>query len=179
MNKNILTIIVLVVIVAAGIWYWKSTYNVAVPTIGSNTGDEKEILTYADPQGVFSFKYPSDFIVTGRELNTFATVKIPRGYFPQTNFSEATLTISSTGPSTDSDCKGTTNSREPAAGNIYDTTTTKKIYDGDCYVFEYIIHSTNIGNYDPSQEIKAFDEDQVKEDLDEIVDSFEYLVNSD
>jgi hypothetical protein len=176
MNRKFLTILILILIVGVGIWYWKADQNVL--NTGDNT-DREEKVVYTDPQGVFRFKYPSNFIVSGREGAVVASVRTPEEYLPRTNFSDTKLTINWAGGGTDATCSSTNTTQEAAAGNLYETTTVKKIYDGDCYTFEYVIHSTNIGNYDPGQGITEFDKAEVKEDFDDIIDSFEYLVNSD
>lgn len=157
------------IILIAGLALWFTKENKIV----------SNLKTYADPQGVFSFKYPETFSVSGREGTTLATISIPRGYLPQTNFSEAKLMITFSSGATDATCSGTTNTSDAGAGNFYETTTSKKIYDGDCYTFEYVIHSTNIYNYDPDQGIKVFDKAKVKGELESVIKSFKYLVNSD
>lgn len=140
----------------------------------------EELKTYTDPEGVFSFKYPLGFEVSGREGAIVSEINIPKSYMPKTNFSDAKLTINwSNQPSDIKNCHGETNTSDAGAGNFYETTTVKRIYDGDCYSFEYTIHSTNIGNYDPSQGIKEFDKVKIKSDLNGVINSFKYLVNSD
>lgn len=116
---------------------------------------------------------------------------------PKTNFSEATLTVgTSAEPSAVSNCltynptggpvqpattktiNGTTytvlHSADAAAGNRYDTTSYRTVRGSQCYVIEYTIHSTAIGNYDPSQGIKEFDRGAVTAVMEGIVQSFRF-----
>ena len=176
MNKTVTWLIIVILLAALALWY-KDYRN--VPSTTYTTPIENNLVTYTDSQGVFSFQYPKEFSVTGRASSTVAKVSVPRSYMPSTNFSEAELTITSTSGATDATCGGRSDTAEAAAGNRYETTTIKKIYDGDCYTFEYIIHSTNIQNYDPSQGVKEFDKKKMVADLEDIVLSFKYLVNSD
>ena len=141
---------------------------------------ESGVKTYTDPEGVFSFKYPLGSEISGRDGALLAELKLPRSNMPKTNFSEAKLTINWSNQPTDiNNCSGRTDTSDAGAGNFYETTVVKKIYDGDCYSFEYTIHSTNIQNYDPSQGIKEFDKAKIKSDLESVISSFKYLVNSD
>jgi Tfp pilus assembly protein PilW len=154
----------------------------------------------------FSVNPGDGVFTTDWELNNLkknglllATVTIPRSYMPQTNFSEAKLTF---GKSSDTnaiknclvDNSGTKIVGQPAtvsgypftkfifsdagAGNFYDTTSYKGIVGGDCYVVEYTIHSTNIGNYDPSQGITEFDKTKITKDMESVVRSLRFIVAS-
>ena len=131
-----------------------------------------------------------------------ARVLVQKTYMPGTNFSDAKFTV---GRSTDvkaiKSCltpvlsnevvksdgevkisgysfKKST-SREGAAGNFYETTNYRGIVDGDCYAIGYTIHSTNIGNYSPDQGIKEFDRTKIVSELEKIVKSFKFIINSD
>ncbi|HLP86768.1 MAG TPA: hypothetical protein VK153_02735 [Candidatus Paceibacterota bacterium] len=128
-----------------------------------------------------------------------ASVIVPKTYMPGTNFSEARLTIGRvTSPKGIKSCTVDTNnekkdgeknidiytftkftSNDAAAGNRYDTTSYRGIMDGDCYALEYTIHSTNIDNYPPEQQIKEFDKTKIQSDLEKIISSFEFLISSD
>lgn len=125
-----------------------------------------------------------------------AEVIIPRTFMPSTNFSEAKFTI---GTSVDADAienclqynlgnQVTTtpvmiNGREftkinfsdAGAGNFYETTTYRTIYNNQCYAIEYIIHSTNIGNYSPDQGMVEFDKAKITSIIEGIVNSFKFL----
>lgn len=129
-----------------------------------------------------------------------ARVSIPKIYMPNTNFSNAYLTIgASTDPKEISACgtdmtngevlSGTKNISgypftkfvlgDAGAGNLYETTSYRGLLDGDCYVIEYTIHSTSIGNYSTEQGIKEFDKTKVQNEFETIIQSFKFLVNSD
>ena len=129
-----------------------------------------------------------------------ASVVIPKTYMPNTNFSDARFTI---GRSTDANeiktCminatngekKGETTTisgynfvkfslNDAGAGNFYETTSYRGIVDGDCYAIEYTIHSTNIGNYSPNQGIIEFDKSAIQNDVEKIIKSFKFTINSD
>jgi len=132
---------------------------------------------------------------------TLAKVLIPKTYVPNTNFSSATMSI---GASTDikeiSSCtsatalngeviKGSTTisgypftkffSTDAGAGNYYETMSYRGLLDGDCYALEYTIHSTNIANYSPEQNIKEFDKEEIENEFESMIQSFKFLVNSD
>ena len=66
-------------------------------------------------------------------------------------------------------------SSDPGAGNIYDTTSYRTVRNGQCYAIEYTIHSSQIGNYDPSMGIKAFDSTAVTAMMESMVQSFKFL----
>ncbi|HVX38696.1 MAG TPA: MliC family protein [Gemmatimonadaceae bacterium] len=121
-----------------------------------------------------------------------AVVDVPRSLQPGTNFQGARFTI---GVSTDStavaQCTRATNGEEAAgqvtiggasyamftladaaAGNLYRTTSARRLAGDRCVAVEYTIHSTNIGNYDPSQHVRAFDIAAVRRVLDGMLRSF-------
>lgn len=178
MNKNFLLILLVIAIVGVvGGFKYKDMFGTREPVQVEEV--EVGIKTYKDPEGVFTFKYPEEFSVTGREERILARVRVPREYMPGTNFSEAELTIGWESGATDESCGGDSDSKEAAAGNLYETYIHQQIHDGDCYEFAYTIHSTNIGNYDPNQGVKEFDKEKVKNDLNKIIQSFKYLLNSD
>jgi hypothetical protein len=128
-----------------------------------------------------------------------ASVTIPRTFMPETNFSNARFTVGvSTDPRQIKSCMtqathGETKEGEvtiagypftkftladAATGNRYDTTSYRGILDGDCYVIEYTIHSTNMENYSPDQGITEFDKSAVVNELEKMVESFRFLVNA-
>jgi hypothetical protein len=170
-----------------------------------------EIFTASN--GSFSFNYgaffsaaagtnilSTDWKLNAKEKGTLlATVIIPRGYMPQTNFSEGKLTIGkssdktaiknclvNTSVSNNNTEKATVSgypvtkftSGDAGAGNFYETTSYRGIIGGDCYSFEYTIHSTNIGNYSPDQGIKEFDKNKIVNDLESVLKSLRLIVAS-
>ncbi len=130
-----------------------------------------------------------------------AILSIPRTYLPGTNFADARLTVGrSSAASAIKSCTvvTTTNNEKSVgaatvggfpfskftsngagAGNFYETTSYRGIVDGDCYAIEYTIHSTNIGNYSPDQGIKEFDKIKIQTELENIIKSLKFLINSD
>lgn len=64
---------------------------------------------------------------------------------------------------------------EVGLGNYYDSTSYRTIHDGKCYVVEYTIHSVNLRNFDPSQNIQEFDTEFVVETLESMVKSFKFI----
>lgn len=126
-----------------------------------------------------------------------AKATLDRSFQPSTNFSEATLTVgTSADPSAVATCltynpsgppattapkvtiNGTTysvlQSSDAAAGNRYVTASYRAVRNNQCYVVEYTIHSTALGNYDPSQGIKQFDTAAVTQIMEGIVQSFRF-----
>ncbi|HEX3048598.1 MAG TPA: MliC family protein [Bacillota bacterium] len=125
-----------------------------------------------------------------------ALVSIPGTFAPQTNFSGAEFTIGRS-----SDPEAVKNSfikpqgygvlEEPVkfggvsftkytfsdagAGNLYVTTSYRTRRGEGCYVVEYTIHSTNIGNYSPDQGITEFDKAMITGVLEGMVRSFRFL----
>jgi len=178
--------------------------------------DKDCMIEFKENNGKFIFNYnpffkayqPNEDILSNDwRINTkakgliLAKVLIPKTYLPNTNFSNAFMSI---GASTDikeiSSCtsatalngevfKGTTNingypftkfySSDAGAGNFYETTSYRGLLDGDCYALEYTIHSTNIGNYSPKQNIKEFNKINIESEFESMIQSFKFLVNSD
>jgi membrane-bound inhibitor of C-type lysozyme len=125
-----------------------------------------------------------------------AVVGIPQTYLPKTNFGEAKFTVStSADPDEVKNClisnygsfstttKVTIGDRkftkitftDAGAGNYYDVTTYRTVYNGQCYAVEYLIHSLNIGNYTPDQGIKQFDRLKISLALEGMAQSFKFL----
>lgn len=120
---------------------------------------------------------------------------ISRDVQPLTNFAGAIFTVgTSADPDAVRDCLIPTNGEvakgvatinavayqkfilgDAAAGNYYDTTSYRTLRDEQCYAVEYTIHSTNIGNYDPSQGIKEYNTHAVVSVLELAAQSFTFL----
>lgn len=164
--------------------------------------------------GGFSIAYPLDFPTdTGAVIPStdwrynspeanrgvlFFALTIPKAFEPQTNFSEAKLTVgASRSGSAVSDClagdsnggpmtttstatiNGTTfvifHSSDAGAGNLYETTSYRTIHAGQCYAVEYTIHSSQIANYPAEYGLKPFDKAKLTDVLDRIVGTFRFL----
>lgn len=172
------------------------------------------LRTFTEQDGLFSFHYNPYFSVfedkkmlsTNWRLDTthtgilLARLDVPRSYFPQTNFSGATLTI---GQSSDhneiTQCMAplhderTTSTEvlidnfparkyvwtDVAAGNYYETISYHTIVDGDCFVIEYTLHFTAIANYSPDQKITEFDKEKITNNIEQIIHSITFHINSD
>jgi membrane-bound inhibitor of C-type lysozyme len=142
--------------------------------------------------------YSQNWAVGSDKLGLLLTVvNIPKSFMPaKTNFSEAKFTVgTSVDPDAIKNCLiynfggvGTTsdvivNNRkftkmnfiDVGAGNYYDTTSYRTVYNGQCYAIEYTIHSSSINNYSPDQGIKAFDKTKIIHVLDGIIGSFKFL----
>ncbi|MFZ2804167.1 MAG: MliC family protein [Patescibacteria group bacterium] len=127
-----------------------------------------------------------------------AEVDLPSSMQPNTNLVDAKLTVGTsadteaiatclTQPSgyqqTPSSAPVTVNgvtftkfiSGDNGAGNIYDITSYRTLRNSQCYAVEYVIHSGNIGNYDPSAGISMFDEQAIQNTMEGIVQSFTFL----
>ena len=125
-----------------------------------------------------------------------ALVTIPRQFATRTNFSGAEFSIGqSSDPEAVNNCfveprgygvqteqvklAGVSFTKytfsDAGAGNLYETTSYRTKRGDGCYVVEYTIHSTNIGNYPPDQGIKEFDKGRVIEVLEGMVRGFRFL----
>lgn len=154
-----------------------------------------EGLTISGGEMGYTQNWRANATTTGLVL---VQVVMPKSSQPKTNFSEAKFTVGvSSDPSAISLCQTATNGeqsagavtingvkfaktnlRDAGAGNFYDTTSYRALLDGDCFALEYTIHSTNLGNYDPSQGIKQFDKQKVVDGFEGIVKSFQFTISS-
>lgn len=196
----------------------KETFeNISAINFDSNSTfikNESCVENFTSANNIFSLSYNSFFkLYDGKNSGTkdwrldakqdgilLARITIPRTYMPNTNFSDANLTIGvSTNPQAIKSCASDMSNGEinggvktisgypfsklllsgAGAGNLYETTSYRGLLDGDCYVLEYTIHSTNIGNYPPEQGVKEFDKNKIQNELETIINSFKFLVNSD
>ncbi|MDD3284532.1 MAG: MliC family protein [Patescibacteria group bacterium] len=178
--------------------------NIKFDKISTSTSifiDNSEIFSFSFPsEFVLSggeIGYSQNWAQQSTNLGlVLAQIVIPREFIQSTNFSEAKFTV---GVSADTDAvkncliynlgnststtKATINNHEftkisfadAGAGNFYETTTYRTIYNDECYAIEYTIHSTNIGNYSPDQGIIEFDKVKITEIFEKIVMSFNFL----
>jgi len=164
--------------------------------------DASKTFSFAYPN-MFSLyggdgSYAADWRAQTTDLGLLlAAVQVPRSYQPATNFSEAKFTVgTSSDPKAVASClteenmnpgaaistvliNGNTFTKismsDAGAGNFYDTTSYRAVRNGQCYVVEYTIHSTNIGNYSPDQHISQFDKVKVQGVLENMVQSFKFI----
>ena len=151
---------------------------------------------YEDIVARFSIAHPIDFVTDStRDGEIFFTLAIPATFLPQTNFSEAILTVARRiGSQAVARCLDALSnesiagvqridnlpftiftSSETAAENRYLTASYRGRIGNVCYVIEYVIHSTALEEYPPEYRLKAFDEQKVKEALDRITGTFRLL----
>jgi hypothetical protein len=150
-------------------------------------------FTVSGMQGTPSQSWQYNSTSTG---NLEATLVIPKSYEPQTNFSDARFTVGdSDAPQALEQCAVAPGNNEnmaisretingipfnkitygdAGAGNFYEVTSYQAIRNGRCYAVEYVIHSTNIGNYPPEAGISQFDKAKVQDILEGIVHSFKF-----
>lgn len=126
------------------------------------------------------------------------TLMIPRAFDPQTNFSDAKLTVGysankeaiagclAPGPAMGPSAAATSSviingtsftvfhAADAGAGNYYETTSYRTFYAGQCWAVEYTIHSSQIANYPASYELQPFDRAMVTGVLDRIVGTFRF-----
>jgi len=124
-----------------------------------------------------------------------AKILVPKSYVPGTNFSDATFTVGVSGnPSALATCiqnpngtRGTATAttingipftklffQDAGAGNRYDTTSYRTVYDHMCYVVEYTIHYGVFQNY-PAGSIQEFNEASLQETLTHVAESFQFI----
>jgi hypothetical protein len=190
-----------------------------INAISTSTAENASGNYYNDPEewqidannGTFSIAYPIDFqiddnhsaaLVDDWSINAFGTtgikaftLTVPKAFAPQTNFSDATLTVGTSkdatavheclSPSTEgpSNLATTTingiyftvfTSSDAGAGNYYETTSYRTLHNGTCYAIEYTIHSAQIADYPASYNLQPFDEQKIDSLMQNIVDTFRF-----
>lgn len=219
----ILLIIGLVVGFYAGSYYESGQTDEGVSTTTPVLGVSSTSTTVAyyknvnawqkdsETESGFSLAYPLDFPVTtgsakvpsadwslaahGTLGNLILTLTIPKAFEPQTNFSEAKLTVGTSaaakavasctiagqGEVTNGtkDIGGVTFSvfaaGDAGAGNLYESTSYRALHNGRCYAAEYTIHSTQLANYPSEYGLTQFDKTKLTDVLDRIVGTFTFL----
>lgn len=153
---------------------------------------------YAPSGGDIGYTQDWSYLSTFGDMGLIlARVNISKDFFAEkTNFGEARFTVgTSVAPGAVKNClnfqyadqgkMSTTiiNGRQftkiqftdAGAGNLYETTSYRTVYNNQCYALEYMIHSSNIQNYDPSQGVKAFDKAKVTSVLEGMTQSFKFI----
>jgi hypothetical protein len=171
-----------------------------------------EWQTDTNSAGGFTVAYPIDFNTTdnsspkpatGWRINStvsgrnYFTLVVPKAFEPQTNFSDATLTVGSSANNIaikqclDADPSGgpavatssavingisftVFHTSDAGAGNFYETTSYRTLHAGQCYAVEYTIHSNQVANYPSSYNLREFNEAKATSLLDGIVDTFKF-----
>ena len=152
-------------------------YDPAIVTVASESQDQHWRNESADPGTLW------------------AMAVLPREFEPKTNFSEARLIVGSSLNSVSlNNCMKEENGMQKigtetmngtnftvfkgggaGAGNFYDVTGYRTMRAGQCYSVEFMIHTTNIGNYPPEMGIKEFDKGKVLDVLGGMLQSFKFL----
>ncbi len=179
-------------------------------------GDTAEWQTDANNvAGGFSIAYPIDFPVQdnyslssstdwrvgadGTQGTLYLTLTVPKAFEPQTNFSDARLTVGASGnaaararcleaDATRGPAAGPTStamiggvpftvfrSSDAGAGNYYDTTSYRTIRNGMCYAIEYTVHSAQIYNYPASYGLRPFSAAKIDALMENVVGTFKFL----
>lgn len=218
MKKIFGVMIILAIIGVVAFFLWKANKANDVTNTSTNeavvtptntveeqpTGEESEMQAYTNNEYKFTFEYSADFKKLSDDDNArlpwsfesskpgarLVSVELPKEFAPQSNFSEATVSVGVTNDATevaaciigDSEpaekkvINGATfvktSSSDAGAGNLYETVSYRIVRDGVCMALEQTIHSTNIGNYSPEQGIKEFNKAKVQAALDEVINSF-------
>jgi hypothetical protein len=121
------------------------------------------------------------------------TLTLSRDFLPNTNFSDGTVSVGASNEDAalenclvaENGEKGVTvplpdptfkvlEQTGAGAGNFYEVRSYRTLRNGYCIALERMIHSTNIFNYDPSQNITEFDRAAVEDILDRVIYSFHF-----
>jgi len=222
MKKEYLILSIVVVVAAAAVIAWflwlKSneptpvvttpTEQVVVPANPNNEPVEPAIgmQKYSNTEYAFSLEYSADFkklsdddmarlpwsygsAKPGRRL---FTIELAKDFMPQTNFSEAIVSVGVSADAADvaacllSD-SGTAEKEvinttsftkiafsDAGAGNFYETKSYRVLRNNVCLALEATTHSTNIDNYPPEQGIKKFDAPKIDAALNTVIQSFRF-----
>jgi hypothetical protein len=216
-------LVIVIVVIFAGVAFYlgvEQGKNESVQTSSVATSTDttdyyqnvSEWQTDSDTSGGFSIAYPIDFdteqdpspaLSTSWRVNStdpgvlLFSLTIPKAFEPQTNFSDATLTVGESGNSDAvSACltpdqgesqsatstisiDGTTftvfSSNDAGAGNYYQTWSYRTLQAGECYAVEYTIHSNQIANYPSSYNLQPFDQNKLTNLLNRIVGTFQFI----
>jgi membrane-bound inhibitor of C-type lysozyme len=164
--------------------------------------DQGKLFTFSYPQA-FSIVGGGIGYTENWKTNTdgtlgliLAQVNVPQTYQPKTNFGDAKFTVGTSVDAkaiknclTDMSGSGVTKSTvtinnitytkfvstDAGAGNRYETTSYRTVQDNQCFALEYTIHYAELANFDPSTGVTAYNSVQVHNDLDSIVQSFNFL----
>lgn len=204
-HTNIITVkkvLVLFGLVLLAFALWSLMPKTTVP-VTTEQVPESQVLpgtTYINEEYGISFRYSDLFTVNTANEGTYlswgseaiaakslVSIRLPKSFQPQTNFSEGVITVYIAPVSADT-CltpqvgemaAGTQGewsvftTGDAGAGNYYESTNYRTVKNGSCIMIESLIHSTSLGAYDPSQGIVAFDKDAVNAKLAEVIATVE------
>lgn len=165
--------------------------------------------TYSGTQ--FSIAYPLDFPVVETNGTTLTndwrvnsqdpgvkafSLTVPAAFEPQTNFSNATLTVGySQNANATANCLTQDSNGPPAAtstavingihftiftssdagaGNLYKTTSYRTVHQGYCWAVEYTVHSAELANYPTSYDLTQYSDQAIDSVLDRIISTFHF-----
>lgn len=157
--------------------------------------------TFTDTAHKVTYDYPSEMTLSQNgSLNgttgvLISSAELPASFQSNTNFRGATFMVGSSNDATSiAQCANPQNGEvaqgttlingvffskfglgDAGAGNLYDTTSYRTIYNNQCYILSYTIHTTNIGNYDPSQGISMYNKAPIVVLLESVAQSFKFL----
>ena len=165
--------------------------------------DQGNTFSFMYPAGITvaggGVGYTTDWLVNNQDQTTgliLAKATIAGSTQPKTNFGDATFIVgTSSDPKAVTDCTATPVGNNPqvssvtingvtyqkvidsdaGAGTLYNTTSYSTVRNNQCYVIEYTIHSSELGNYDPSQGVTAFDPSKITVPFEQMVQSFKFL----
>jgi len=157
-----------------------ATANVEIPYYANISAWPR----YVDEQTDFSIAHPLDFVTDStRDGDIYFTLAIPATFLPQTNFSEAILTVSVGKRECPAKTKGAvqkingilfsvSSHLEEEGADIYLQTSYSSSTDRGCVTLEYVIHAARLETFPPEFGLKPFDEKKIRGVLDRIVGTF-------
>jgi hypothetical protein len=157
--------------------------------------------TFTDTVHKVTYDYPTEMTLSqngtlnGTTGILISSAELSSSFEPKTNFRGANFIVGSSNDATSiAQCSNPQNGEhalgttlingvffskfslnDAGAGNFYDTTSYRTIYNNQCYVIQYTIHTTNISNYDPSQGISEYSKASVIALLESVAQSFKFL----
>ncbi len=188
MNKSyaVFTWVITILVIVFSIYiFTKDPIEPGTPIV-INTTD----LKFDDVVNGVSFVYPKEFSLSSENV-----LIIPKSFQPNTNFSEAKFSVSKNNSKEAlGGCYLLINGEESfgfvdingvsflkntlgdaGAGNFYETTSYRTVYNESCFNISYLIHYTNIGAYSSEQGIKEFDKNLIIGILEKVVQSVRLL----
>ena len=206
-HKNIITVkkvLVLIGLVLLALVLWSVMPKNTTPTVIEQQTPETSVLpgtTYTNKEYGISFRYSDLFTINTANEGTYlswggtesiaakslVSIRLPKSFQPQTNFSEGIITVyvaegvadkcltaqvGETAAETQGEWSVFT-AGDAGAGNYYESTNYRTVKNNSCIMVESLIHSTSLGAYDPSQGIVAFDKEEVKAVLAEVIATVE------